>query len=259
MDHVAFKASLTRLRTKPVSVQIGRLDIDLFERPPHEAPPAAAAAAASLGHQSQEAEPAPSTAAPSPPPPRAYKLTDRITDGVRVEVGEVRVRLRTLGRRKCPRPGPWSPPDGLWVLRRVLLSTVDEDGLEVADLEKGWAHNKTRLKERRRRRLLARKGPAADGQPEEEEGEDDYLLFKRLLVGSLALYVLPRHQPSSSHRNSQAGGESGGKVDDDGSGGPRLLVPETPVECRFAVRRPLHDVARWLGFEMDLQVRSVFL
>lgn len=238
MDHVSFKASLTRLRTKPVSVHVGRLDIDLYERPPHEANPVT------------QPEPEPQQQPPQPPPapPRGYKLTDRILDGVRVEIGEVRIRLRTLGRRKCPRVGPWSPPDGLWVLRGVRLATVDEEWLEVGDLEEAWAYNKARLKRRRRQRQRQ--------QPQQPE-EENYFLFKRLMVESLAFYVLPRRP--AAHRYSQAGGSggSGGHGDggEGGGDGPRLLVPETPVECRFTVRRPLQDVGRWLGFEMDLRVR----
>ncbi len=280
MDHVTFKASITRLRSKPLVVHVGRLDIDVYERPHEAAASSSNSSSTAIGGGPQPPEAAAAAAvaaaAAAVTPPRAYKLTDRILEGMRVEIGEVRIRLRTLGRRKCPRVGAWSPPDGLWVLRKVVLSTVDEEGLEVVDLEEAWAYNKARLTRRRRARRAAERAQQQQQQPQPqqhhqpkqrlEEEEEDYFLFKRLLVESLAFYVLPRSP--ASHRYSEAGGSigsgsgsgigcgigCGSEGGDDSDAGLRLVVPETPVECRFAIRRALHDVARCLGFEMDLKV-----
>lgn len=96
---------------------------------------------------------------------RSYGLQDRIGDGISVEINEVRIRVRTLGRRKCPKPGPWNPPEGLIVLKKVRFFSTDEAGFE-GSLEECWRYNKGRTA--------------------------DFFIFKKLTVESISFFLLPR-------------------------------------------------------------------
>jgi hypothetical protein len=154
IDQLSVKASLTRINTQPISVYIDHIDVDLYE---------------ATGPHTRSPKP---TATPAR---RSYGMTERITDGIRVEVNEVRVRVRLLGRRKCPQVGPWSPPDGVLVLRKVRLFSTDEEGVE-GDLEDCWRFNKGRSR----------------------RADPDYVLFKRLTVESVSYRLLPLGGPSGA-------------------------------------------------------------
>lgn len=158
IDQLSIKASLTRITTRPVTVFIDHIDVDLYEP---------------WGTPQQEEATKPGPAKPNAASARrSYGLADRITDGVRVEIKEVRVRIRTLGKRKCPKPGPWNPPDGLLVLRGVRLFSTDELGFE-GDLEECWRYNKGR------------------------KGARDFFVFKKSTVQSVSFSLLPRRRPAA--------------------------------------------------------------
>lgn len=91
IDQLSIKASLTRISTQPVTIFIDHINLDVYE------PPVTASR--------RPAASDPVDGAPRLPQPsrRPYGLSDRIADGIRVEVNEVRVRVRTLGKRKCPK------------------------------------------------------------------------------------------------------------------------------------------------------------
>ena len=233
MDQVAFKASLTRIKTQPVTIYVEHIDVDVYEqvsRPYSSSssssstrrPPASGGSSSS---SSTDTPPPPPSTNTTPPPPRPYKLQQRILDGIRIEVKEVRLRLRTLGRRKCGRAGEWNPPDGLWVFRDLTLLSVDEEGLE-GNLEDCWRFNKERL-----------------ARAERRSRPTDYFLFKQLRVGSLSFFLLPRGNGSSSSSSSSSSSQQ-----------PLLLVEETPFTCDFVVRRLLHDVNVVLGVEVDVRI-----
>ena len=103
MDQVAFKATLTRIKNKPVTFYIEHMDMEIYEKSP--------SSSSSTTTRTPTPPPTPTdTHTHTQPPPRPYKLAERVLDGMRIEVKELRLRLRTLGRRKCSKVGEWNPP-----------------------------------------------------------------------------------------------------------------------------------------------------
>lgn len=224
MDQVAFKASLTRIKTQPVSIYVERMDIDLYEQTPKSSRQPTTHPTASCATASPEQSP-PGPSGPLPLSP--YTLQQRILDGIRVEIREIRFRVRALGRRKCGKAGEWNPPDGLWVFRDLVLLSVTEEGLE-GNLEECWRFNKQRFAAER----LA-------GRPK------DYYLFKQLRMGSMSLFLLPRDTLASS---------TSGKCTSSGSRPNLLIVEETPLACDIMIRRSMHDVNCLLDLEVDVRI-----
>lgn len=148
INKMSFKASITKLQRKPVTIYVDHIDMNLYE-------PFAL-----------QGKPAPK----DPLPPKSYGVADRISDGIRIEINEIRLRLRTLGRRKCMAKGAWNPPLGLLVFKNVVYCSVDEMGYE-GDLEDCWKYNKGRKR--------------------------DYYVFKKLTVESGTFSVASAGRPPS--------------------------------------------------------------
>ncbi|CAM9667386.1 unnamed protein product, partial [Choristocarpus tenellus] len=73
-----------------------------------------------------------------------YGVGERIRDSFSLDIDKVIVTFRVLGKRKCPLPGPWTPPAARGVIKGLRFFSTDEHG-EECSLEQCWRYSKEHM------------------------------------------------------------------------------------------------------------------
>lgn len=151
-NRVSAMASLTKLGSKPVTLFIDRCEVDLEEPAEFVAPTAI------LEELMQKLK------AKEGAKKKMYGFGDRIGDGIRVEIGSLRISVGMQGAHKTAEIGQWTPPTLRINVRNVIVASTTSSWKE-ADLDTIWQ--------------------------QENKGKPEIRVCKRVVCEAVSLSLLP--------------------------------------------------------------------